>query len=268
MKKAQLLGISIALIFGLIAFYIFSNFVDTKPETRIIEKTVDATEVLVAKTDISLGQVVTEQHMKFIKWPKQGIQKGFLTSKTRGIRSKLSGSIARAPMIAGEVITKHKLIKPGQGGVLAAILPKGKRAIATPISQKTAVGGLILPNDHIDVILTREVRQPNGTPKIFSDTLFRNVRVLAIGQDIETKEGRKSANRTSGQTTATLELTARQAEMLALATKAGTISFALRSVADMNKNKKTTVGSGLDENQTSAVGVLRYGIPSRAYGVN
>ena len=268
MKKAQLIGFAIAGVFGLGTFMMAKGLVSKKPEKVVVDRVVDSTEVLVAKTDISLGQVVTDQHMRFIQWPKKGVQKGFLTSKNRGIRAKLSGSIARAPMIAGEVITKHKLIKPGQGGVLAAILQKGMRAIATPIRQKTAVGGLVLPNDHVDVILTRELRSGgSSSSQTVSDTLFRNVRVLAIGQDIETKEGRKSAGG-GGETTATLELSPRQAEMMALANKAGTISLSLRSVADLNKNSKTTVGADLSNERGNAVGVLRYGVSSRAYGVN
>ncbi|MGH1419969.1 MAG: Flp pilus assembly protein CpaB [Hyphomicrobiaceae bacterium] len=270
MKKAQLIGFAIAGVFGLGTFMMAKGIVKKEPEVKVVERAIDATQVLVAKTDIALGQVVTDQHMQFIQWPKKGVRRGFLTSKNRGIRAELAGSIARAPMIAGEVITKTKLIKPGQGGVLAAILKKGMRAIATSIRQKTAVGGLVLPNDHVDVILTREIRQGGGSSsktQTVSDTLFRNVRVLAIGQDIETKEGRKSASG-SGDTTATLELSPRQAEMMALANKAGTITLTLRSVADLNKLNGTTVGADLDNERGNAIGVLRYGVPSRAYGVN
>ncbi len=270
MKKAQLIGFAIAGVFGLGTFMMAKGIVTKKPEVKVVERAVDSTEVLVAKTDIALGQVVTDQHMRFIQWPKKGVQRGFLTSKTPGIRAKLSGSIARAPMIAGEVITKTKLIKPGQGGVLAAILKKGMRAIATSIRQKTAVGGLVLPNDHVDVILTRELRSGgnSGKSQTVSDTIFRNVRVLAIGQEIETKEGRKSVGAVGGDTTATLELSPRQAEMMALANKSGTITLTLRSVADLNKLNGTTVGADLDNERGNAIGVLRYGVPSRAYGVN
>lgn len=270
MKKPQFIAIGIAAVCGLLAFMMFNSLVSKKPEVKTKEVVIDATEVLVAKTDIALGQVVTDQHMKFIKWPRSAVQKGFLTSKMRGIRGKLAGSIARAPMIAGEVITKHKLIKPGEGGVLAAILPKGKRAVATAISTKTAVGGLILPNDHVDVILTREVKVPGSDePQLIADTLFRNVRVLAIGQQIETKEGSKSTSSGGARsTTATLELNSKQAEMIALANKAGTISLSLRSVADLNKNGKTTVGADLDSERGGSVDVLRYGVPQRAFGVN
>ena len=87
-----------------------------------------------------------------------------------------------------------KLVKPGEGGVLAAILPAGMRAISTRIKEETGVGRLILPNDHVDVILTQRRRGRAGGDEFVSDTLFRNVRVLAIGQLIEA-QGRQEARR-------------------------------------------------------------------------
>ena len=83
-----------------------------------------------------------------------------------------------------------KLVKAGEGGVLAAILPQGMRAISTRIKEETGVGRLILPNDHVDVILTRRQR---GRDEQDSDVIFRNVRVLAIGQLIEARDGKKLA---------------------------------------------------------------------------
>ena len=96
--------------------------------------------------------------------------------------------------------------------MLAAILPAGMRAISTRIKEETGVGRLILPNDHVDVILTQRKRGRSGGEDFVSDTLFRNVRVLAIGQLIEAKDGKKLAE----GNTATLELTPRQSELLAL----------------------------------------------------
>ncbi len=96
--------------------------------------------------------------------------------------------------MAGEPVTSQKLVKPGQGGVLAAILPAGMRAVSTKIKEETAAGNLILPNDRVDVILIRRVRDRTGQEDYVSDVLFGNVRVLAIGQQIETKEGKKQAD--------------------------------------------------------------------------
>ena len=116
---------------------------------------------------------------------------------------ELKGSIARSSMIAGEPMTENKLISAGKGGVLAAILPAGMRAISTRITEQTAVGKMILPNDHVDVILTQRKRDTNGGEQHVSDTLFRNIRVLAIGTQLEAKEEQK----TREGNVATLELT-------------------------------------------------------------
>jgi pilus assembly protein CpaB len=169
--------------------------------------------------------------------------------------------------MAGEPITPNKLVKPGQGGVLAAILPAGMRAISTKIDDKTSVGRLILPNDHVDVILVRRMRGRNGQEEFANDTLFRNVRVLAIGQQIETREGKKASE--AGATTATLELTPRQAEMLALANSMGELTLALRSIADLDMKSGPQAADDLNKPKNSnAIEVLRYGVRTRVYGVN
>ena len=177
----------------------------------------------------------------------------------------VTDAIARAPLLEGEPITRQKLIKPGQGGVLAAILPSGMRAISTKIKEETAAGHLILPNDRVDVILTRRQRGRSGSDVFVSDTLFRNVRVLAVGQEIDTKEGKKAAE--GAADTATLELTPSQAELLARSNSSGEISLSLRSIADGDPTGKGPTAV-MNDNRSSAVRVLRYGVPSRAYGVN
>ena len=128
-------------------------------------------------------------------------------------------------------------MKAGDGGVLAAILPAGMRAISTRIKEETAAGRLILPNDRVDVILTQRRRGRAGSEDSVSDTLFRNIRVLAIGQLIEAKEGKKLAE----GNTATLELTPAQAEELSAANAKGEISLSLRSIADMQKRDEATL---------------------------
>ncbi|MDX2287362.1 MAG: Flp pilus assembly protein CpaB [Hyphomicrobiaceae bacterium] len=268
MKKAQVIGLTVAAVAGLGAFVMMKGVVNQKPQTKTQQVVVNATEVLVAAKDIGLGEMVSEHHFTWQKWPKDGVRPGLITSERGSAVHELSGSIARAPIIAGEPITPIKLIKAGQGGVLSAILPAGMRAISTRIEQKTAVGGLILPNDHVDVILIRRVRGKSGGEDYVSDTLFRNVRVLAIGQQIEATAGKKAADQANSNTTATLELTPRQSELLALANSMGEITLALRSVADLNSEGQNLSGDALTKERTETIRVMRYGTVSRAYGVN
>ena len=268
MKRAQVVALAIAGVAGLGAAYFISSLVQPPPAPVVVETKIDTIEVLVAASDIAIGQTVNEGSFRWLAWPTEAAARGYITKQNGGSNKmrELSGSIARSALLAGEPVTPMKLIKAGQGGVLAAILPQGMRAISTKIKAETAAGSLILPNDHVDVILIRRMRGKGGQEDVVSDTLFRNVRVIAIGQQIETKEGKKSAD--SGATTATLELTPRQTEMMALANSMGEITLSLRSVADLSTDPAASGGLDFNKQRGSAVRVLRYGAKSRVYGVN
>jgi pilus assembly protein CpaB len=267
MKRAQLVGFSVALAAAGLAYYIASSFM-TPPAPITVEKQVDSTDVLVASSNIAVGQIVNEGNFRWVHWPKKAITPSYITKSNSASQKlhELAGSVARSALLEGEPITTQKLIKAGEGGVLAAILPQGMRAISTKIRAETAAGSLILPNDHVDVILIRHVRGRSGQDENVSDTLFRNVRVMAIGQQIETKEGKKSADVSAS--TATLELTPKQAEMMALANSMGEITLSLRSVADLSSDPERAGGLDLNKPQNNSVRIVRYGAKSRVYGVN
>jgi pilus assembly protein CpaB len=267
MKRPQLIGISIAGGAGLLAFLLMRSIVSGPSAPTRVAVPVDATEVLVARTDLPLGQLTKEGDFRWHAWPADAVTPGFITKQQGAVGMRMvSDAIVRAPILAGEPVTRQKLIKAGEGGVLAAILPKGMRAISTRIKEETAAGRLILPNDHVDVILTRRIRGRDGQEEHVSDTLFRNVRVLAIGQQIETKKDSKSSS--AGANTATLELSPDQAESLARANSMGEISLSLRSIADADPNGPGGSSDPFERQRSSAVRLLKYGIPTRTYGVN
>lgn len=261
-SQGRLIAGGIAAVCGLGVAFMFFNM-RSKPVVQVVESKVDTTQVLVTKGEIGLGQIATAENFRWQDWPQGNVPPAYIQrrDKPEAVRN-FSGTIARSPLLPGEPVTANKLVKPGEGGVLAAILPAGMRAISTRIKDETAVAKLILPNDHVDVILIQRRRSRNGGEDFVSDTLFRNVRVLAIGQQIEIKEGKKGAE----GSTATLELTPRQAELLALANSMGEITLALRSVADMGSSGPGT-GNPLAQRGNS-IRILRYGVKSRAYGVN
>ena len=133
-------------------------------------------------------------------------------------------------------------------GFLAAVLPKGMRAVSMEVSAESGAGGFILPDDHVDIMLTRHdkaAEKLSGVEKIVSETILRNVRVLAIDQAVEEKAGQKVV---VGKT-ATLELTPDQAETLALSRQHGTLSLALRSLVD---SQSSTVEGGDDYDRSAA----------------
>jgi pilus assembly protein CpaB len=267
MKRPQLIGISIAGGAGLLAFILMRSIVSGPSAPTQVVQTVGATEVLVARKDIPLGSLTKESDFRWQTWPADAVTPAFISKKQGDAGMRMAtGAIVRSPILAGEPVTRQKLIKAGDGGVLAAILPKGMRAISTRIKEETAAGRLILPNDHVDVILTRRLRGSDGQDAYVSDTLFRNVRVLAVGQQIETKKDSKSPQVVAN--TATLELSPEQAETLARANSMGEISLSLRSVADADPNGPGSSGDLFDSQRSGAVRVLKYGVPTRAYSVN
>lgn len=263
MRRAQVIGISVAVGAGLLAFVGMKTLVKPPPPQIIESKSVETTKVLVARSDIGLGQLTTSGNFYWAEWPSNAINPNFITyNKNPRAKVEMAGAVARTPILKDEPITSLKLIQAGKGGVLAAILPAGKRAISTRITEQSAVGKMILPNDHVDVILTQRKRGKNGNEQHIATTLFRNVRVLAIGQQIEAKDGRKDAQ----GNVATLELTQKQAERLALANSAGEISLALRSIADITTTKE---GDSEDKKgYTSTVKVTRYGTTSREFALH
>jgi pilus assembly protein CpaB len=263
MKRARVVVLAIAFTAALGAAWIAKRIVGGPREVQQVEKTVGATDVLVAANAINLGDSVRANDLKWQEWPVEGVTPGLITRDAQpDAPTTLSGAVARAPFIAGEPIKEQKLIKVSEGGVMAAILPAGMRAISTPIREETSAGGFILPNDRVDVLLSHKMRVGTKEEPV-SEAVLRNVRVLAIGQALENKDGDKVA---TGKT-ATLELTPRQAEILTLAQSMGDISLSLRSLADATpKGAETTAKIG--DSNSNSVKFLKYGVPSRAFGIN
>lgn len=271
MKKAQLIGIAIAGVCGVGAFVMAKKMMPPpRAAGPAIEQKQALASVLVAREKLGLGQIAKEADFRWQDWPDGPgqIPPGFIVRRGAGNPIKdFVGRIVRAPVAAGEPITEDKLIAPGKGGVLAAILPEGMRAISAKITEDTAVGRLILPNDHVDVILIRRVRGRGGKEEHSSETLFQNVRVLAIGQLIQAADGKKS---TEGNT-ATLQLTPDQAERLAQAKSQGELSLTLRSIQELVRdNGLLSAGATSPAKRQNAQGIrmLKYGVRSSAASGN
>jgi pilus assembly protein CpaB len=256
MTPARIAVLGIAVVAGGIAAYLASGS-DEKPAPQPVAqlKTVD---VLVAKNEIGLGQTVKPDDLQWQTWPAATASGTFIKRTERPDATKeITGSIARSPFIAGEPIREPKLVKADGSGFMAAILPTGMRGISTEISAETGAGGFILPNDRVDVILTRRLKNPDksGPDIVTSEIILANVRVLAIDQAPKEKEGQ---NAVVGKTV-TLELKPEQTETLAAARQAGTLSLALRSIADVNMVNN----SDQDDQRRrrgDSVNVVRYGV--------
>jgi pilus assembly protein CpaB len=253
MNTARIVVLIIALGAGGIAAYLASGS-DNKPPAAPTAQ-LQTVDVLVAKADIGLGQTVNPDDMQWQSWPAGTASNSFVRRSERpDATTQIAGSIARSPFIAGEPIREAKLVKANGSGFMAAILPTGLRAVSTEISPETGAGGFILPNDRVDVLLTKRDKNPDRTAQadiVNSEIIMSNVRVLAIDQAPKEKDGQ---NTVVGKTV-TLELKPEQSETLARARQTGTLSLALRSIADLN-----VVDNRIESQRSDSVNVVRYGV--------
>lgn len=261
MNIARIVVLAIALSAGGVAAYLASGLTESKPPAPAAAPVaqLQTIDVLVAKADIGLGQTLNANDVIWQTWPASTTSNSFIRRSDRpDANNQIAGSIARAPFVAGEPIREAKLVKADGSGFMAAILPSGYRAVATEISAETGAGGFILPNDRVDVILTRRVKNPNPSlPDIVvSEVALANIRVLAIDQAPKEKEG---TNSVIGRTV-TLALKPEQTTELASARQAGTLSLALRSIADANQ-----IAISVNErSQHPGIDVVRYGVTNPA----
>ena len=259
MNTARIVVLTIAVGAGGVAAYLASGS-DPKPVPTAAApvQQIETTDVLVARSDIAMGQTVTADDMQWQSWPSATASSNFIRRPDRSdAQAQLGGSIARSPFLAGEPIRETKLVKGTGSGFMAAILPTGMRAVSTEISPETGAGGFILPNDKVDVILTKREKNSDksGTNDVVNaEIILQNIRVLAIDQTVEEKNGQKVV---VGKT-ATLELKPEQAEQLARSRQSGTLSLALRSLVDANKvEAKSDDTSG---GKRDSVNIVRYGV--------
>jgi pilus assembly protein CpaB len=234
MKSTRLVVFGVALASAAAAGYLALNL-QSQP-AQVVQAgqpaapQIELENVLVAAEPIPVGGVL-EAQLKWQEWPKTGLTEGFITQTARPQAiEELQGSVARVVIFPGEPIRDAKLVGKDQS-LMSSILPAGRRAIAVEISADTSAGGFILPNDYVDLIMTRRSPGVNGGAETFvTDTILQNIRILAIDQTIrEDEEGRKVK---VGQT-ATLELSPQQAEIVTVAQQmAERLALSLRSTAD------------------------------------
>ncbi len=258
MKAARILVLGVALAAGGAAAFLVGSEDEKKPDVAAPVVQFATTDVLIAKSDIGMGTAISSQDLQWQAWPSATTGESYITKKDKpNAIEELGGAITRAPFTAGEPIREAKLIKSNGSGYMAAVLDKGMRAISTEISPETGAGGFILPNDRVDVILSRRDKNPDRSGSsdiVISEIILANIRVLAIDQAPKEKDGQ---NAVIGKTV-TLELKPEQSETLARARQTGTLALALRSIADLNAIE--TQADDQSSRRSGSVNVVRYGV--------
>lgn len=227
-------------------------------------QTIEMTEILVAARGIEVGTKIMPGDLKWQGWPKDAVDASFVAKHTapQALQEMTDGSVARAPLASGEPVTGQKVIRADGAGFLAAVLTPGKRAIGVKVSAERGAGGFILPNDRVDVVMTRKIGNNDaGVPAYHVATVLRDVRVLAVDQTSQ-EEGDSKAIVAK---TATLELSAQQAEIVALAEAMGDLSLSLRSLTSSDKasEDEEEAMKGFGNDGEGRVHVLRFGMSSQ-----
>ena len=228
---------------------------------------VATSEVLVAASDLTPGQMLLPEQVRWQKWPRSSVDPSFFTdSNTPNLETVVKGTVVRSPIVAGEPVTDTKIVRSDATGFMAATLSPGMRAVSITISIASLAGGFVLPNDRIDLMLTSQL--PDGNRRFRTTTFLHNIRVLAIDQAFaDTKNPDKNQKPVSDVKTVTLELTPKQAERVARAQASGALSLSLRPLTDraavVGDNRVAAARARHNDPDSSEVGevaVIRYGV--------
>lgn len=233
--------------------------------SKIVEEQKD--RILVAKAAIGVGQRLNTQNVEWQPWPELAVRPEYVSESAmpNGL-TDVGDAVARFEFFPGEPIIESKLVHSNDG-YLSAVLASGMRGVSVPVAAATAAGGYVMPNDRVDIVLSRKAEDST-----ISETILSNVKVLAIGTrlgEVNGKSGKgdgEAAGETKtadnprsnvfqDETIAVLELTPRQGELVINATRIGRLSLALRSIADYAQTPQETLS-----NETSrAIRMIRFG---------
>lgn len=201
-------------------------------------------KVLVAKRSLPVGTIITADAISYQLWPQELVQDAYFIDGEANMELLL-GTVVRFPVTAGEPVTQGSLVAPGDRGFLAAALGPGMRAVTISVSARTGVGGFVFPGDRIDLMLTQTVEGgADGQGLRATETILSNLRVLATDQSTETTTTEDGRTVVQPTRTVTLEVTPRIAEKIQVAETIGTLSLALRSIADNQAELERAIAAG------------------------
>ncbi|MDQ4087645.1 MAG: Flp pilus assembly protein CpaB [Pseudomonadota bacterium] len=243
-KLALLFGaLMIAAVTAVMAKNMFTGA--SAPEASAAPVVPAGPEVLVATRALPVGTIIDAEAFRFQPWPQGLVQdQYYVRGRPNADPSSLIGTVVRTEISAGQPVTRGAVIRPGERGYLAAALGPGMRAVTVAVSETSGVAGFVFPGDRVDLVLTQEVGAGGeGSPLRVSETIIRNIRVLAVDQRINARDenGNQVARNVS---TVTFEATPKIAEKIAVAQRIGSLSLSLRSLADNTAELERAIASG------------------------
>lgn len=241
-RKLLLLAASliVAVVAALAARSMFAGA--AAPTVQAAQPQEQGPKVLVAKRSLPVGTIITADAVGYQLWPRELVQDAYFVDGEANV-AQLLGTVVRHPLTAGEPVTQGSLVAPGDRGFLAAALGPGMRAVTITVSASTGVAGFVFPGDRVDLVLTQTV-EGDGQPLSASETILRNLRVLATDQSTESTTTENGQTDVHAFSMVTLEVTPTIAEKIAVAQTIGTLSLSLRSIADNQSELERAIAAG------------------------
>jgi len=194
--------------------------------------------VLVVRTAMPAGAILRPDQVQWQAWPTEAVTASYFTQANSQI-AQVQGAVVRAPVAAGQPLTREGVVQPGDRSFMAAVLRPGYRAMTINVSASTAVAGFVMPGDHVDLILSRNLDDGGPGKRFVSETVLSDVRVVGIDQRANDANVAKDASDPKDPKkaiavpqTATLEVTPKDAEVVAVVAELGKLTLSLRSLAD------------------------------------
>ena len=246
-KIALLIGaVVVALVMGFGALTMFRGHAAPKSVAALMPAQQPGPDILVATKPLPVGTIIDPSSFRFQPWPKDLVDNAYYI-KGKFDMAKLSGTVVRSTITVGQPITNGALVSPGDRGFLAAALGPGMRAVTFPVAGvngSSGVAGFVFPGDRVDMVLTQTIVGGQGLPLKTSETIVRNLRVLATDQHTNGTVDDKGARTILPFTNVTVESTPRIAEKITVAQTLGTLSLSLRSIADSQADLERAIATG------------------------
>ncbi len=298
MNPIRMAILAVALLAGMACVALLARgMASSQPRAAAAPPPRPTVQVLVAKHDLAVGDRIDAPDVGWQPWPADATNPAYIVDgaptvapgqNLTGAAARMAdaaktavsgpsqaltavvGTLVRAPILAGEPVLKSKLVHAGEAGVMAVTLDAGMRAMAVPLTAESAVGGFILPGDHVDIVMSRQLDPSigggagggsGGGKRVIASVVLNNVRVLAIDQN---NAGPQKSIAEVGAT-ATVEVSPEQAEQLVIAKGVGQLTLVLRSYADAAG--PATSGSGSPSGGNGNGDVVRVFSPGESSSV-
>ena len=217
-NKRAIVVMAVAILFGLAAVLLASRL--------LRQSAAPLAQVVVAASDVNLGQRITPDMLKLADWPV-----GNKPAGAAGDPKTIVGRVLKSSIQVGDPVTEAKLAPVGASGGLSAVITEGKRAITVRVNDVIGVAGFALPGNYVDVIVSTQLEQQSGerggNSQNIAKIVLERILVLAVAQEVSRDDTKPRV-----VNAVTLEVTPAQAENLDLARSVGTLSLALRNQVD------------------------------------